>query len=205
MQASGERCCQPSPARIPACAPRTRPLPDCFKRLEAGRRPPSGPFLRALWRDHPKDNSSCILAPPPSRDSYLPTSTAPPTGSQAGASLMGQGGGTQGGTPFPAACSNGFWPLSGDAGRPCYQLGLPTGTPPQTTAAPWRTRYCTAHLQMLHYLTQNVWMHFHVGSLQQHKVRAPNSPQRRKEGDLICRSQVQKRKPHHPIKRINAS
>lgn len=202
MQASRARCHLPIPACLSArLAPH---LPSTLQRLQPGRRPPSAPFLRVWRRASPKRQLFMYFCSPPSREGYLPTSTAPPTGSPAGVSVTGRG--NPGRDPLSCSCSNGCWPLSGDPGRPRHQLRLPTGTPPQTTAAPRRARYCAAHLQMLRYLTKNLWTHFHVGALQQREVREPSSPsQRCKEGELICRSQGQKCKPHHPIKRMNAS
>lgn len=157
--ASKARCCLPASAQI---------SPQLLQRLEPGRRPQSGPFLRALRMAHPKDNLSW--------KAYLPTSSAHPMGSPAAASLTG---GNLGRDPLSCSCSNSSWPLSGDTGRPQHQLQMPAGSPPWTTAAPWHAWYCTTHLPMLCYLTENIWMHFHVVTLQQHRVWEPSSPPRK--------------------------
>lgn len=141
------------------------------------------------------------LGTPLSKESYLPTSPAPPTGTPVDASSRGV---RLGGNPFLqmfqwllAAI---WWPRQALAGA-----AAPRGTPPRTSAAPWHSQYCTACLQTLLFtvLTKKVWMHFPVQTLQQHNILKPCSPpQKCKVGDLICRSLVQKCKPHHPIKQI---
>lgn len=134
---------------------------------------------------------------PLSKEGYLPTSPAPPTGAPADASTRGA---KLGGKPFPADA-----PMAPG----CYlltQAGPGTGC--SSSRNPTRAHCCSLTHPGLHslsppkrsiILTKNVWMHFQTP--QQHNVQKPHSPPQ-KAGDLIYRRLVQKCKPHHPIKQI---
>lgn len=171
--------------------------PQAFQRFELGRKPQLSPFLRTLRVvhstlhvfGHPTFQRG--LSSPPAWPLQQPFQQMPAPESKPGRESLS------------CRCSNGSWLLSGDPGRPWHRLQLQQEPHPGPLLLPDTPNTAQPGSKRPIILHTNVWMRFHVETLQQHNVQKPHSPpQKCKAGDLICQSLVEKCKPHHPIKQI---
>lgn len=183
--------------------------------LLASLAPDPSATISKIWTVFSKDIRSSSLKrqlfiyldSPPSKEGYLPTSPAPPTGAPADASTRGKEHQSWEGTPFLQVLqwllAAIWWPRQLLAQLPLLaQLQLqqePRPGPLLLPGTPDTAQPISKHSIIL---TKNAWVHFHVETLQQHNVQKPHSPQKCKAGYLICRSLVHKCKPHHPIKEM---